>query len=88
MSATTGIVLAMGGITVANASIFHDEPVDWRIPIATGLLALGFSGAERIAPQAAVMLAWTGLAVVVLTRVNPSVPSPAESALAWWNKGG
>jgi len=39
MSATTGPVLALGGITIANRVVFNDQPMDWRIPIATALAA-------------------------------------------------
>lgn len=86
MSKTTGVVLAIGGITVVNQTVFHDEPMNWRIPVATGLLAVGFSAGERVWPQGAQILAWTALLTVSLTRMTPSVPSPVESALQWWNK--
>lgn len=86
MSATTGPVLAMGAITIVNQTVFHDEPMDWRIAIATGLAALGFNGAERVWPQGAKVLAWTALLTVLLTRVKPDVPSPVESALTWWKE--
>lgn len=88
MSVTLGPVLATGAITMANQNVFHDQPVDWRVPVATSLAAVGFSLFERAAPQVAQVLAWTVLLTVLLTRVNPSVPSPAESALSWWNKKG
>ena len=42
MSQTTGPILAVGAVTVANNVIFHDEPMDWRVPVATGLAAIGF----------------------------------------------
>lgn len=87
MSKTTGPVLAMGAITVANRTVFNSQPMDWRVPIATGLLAVGFNLAERVWPQGAVILAWTGMATIVLTRTQANVPSPVESAVAWWNKG-
>lgn len=87
MSRTIGPLLATGAITIANQSVFHDKPVDWRVPIATGLAAMGFSLAERAAPELAVILAWTTLLTVLLTRMNPDVPSPVESALVWWKKG-
>ena len=87
MSATTGPVLAMGLITITNRTVFNSEPMDWRVPIATGLLAVGFSLAEKVWADGVKILAWTGVAAVVLTRVEPDVPSPAESALAWWNRG-
>lgn len=88
MSRTTGPILATGALTVANATVFHDEPMDWRVPVATGLAAVGFSLAEKVWPQGAVVLSWTVLATVLLTRTQSNVPSPVESAVSWWNKGG
>lgn len=88
MSATTGPILATGAVTIVNQSVFHGEPMDWRVPIATGLAAIGFNLAERVAPQPVKVLAWTTLLAVLLTRTNPNVPSPTESALAWWNSTG
>jgi hypothetical protein len=88
VSRTTGPILAVGGITVINQTVFHGEPMDWRVPLATGLAAVGFSVAERAWPQGAEILAWTVLMTVLLTRMNPNVPSPTESALSWWNEGG
>ena len=88
MSATTGPVIATGVITIVNSTVFHGQPMNWRVPVATGLAAVGFSFAERVWPQGAQVLAWTALLTVLLTRTNPSVPSPVESALNWWNKGG
>jgi hypothetical protein len=88
MSQTTGVVLATGAITVVNQTVFHDEPMDWRVPVATGLAAIGFSLAERIWPKGVQILAWTGFMTVLLTRTQSSVPSPVESALDWWNRSG
>lgn len=85
MSKSTGVILAMGGITVVNQTVFHDEPMNWRIPVATGLAAVGFSVAERAWPQGTMILAWTALLTVCLTRIN-NVPSPVESALDWWDR--
>lgn len=87
MSVTTGPVLALGATTMINQSVFNDRPVDWRIPIATGFLAVGFGLVERGAPQAARILAWTALLSSLFTRIDPKTPSPVESALAWWTKG-
>lgn len=87
MSRTTGPILAVGAITMANQSIFHEEPVDWRVPIATGMAALGFSALERALPDVARVLAWGTVAAVLLTRMDPKVPSPVESFLDWWNEG-
>lgn len=88
MSKTTGPILAMGGLTIANTTVFHGQPMDWRVPVATGLAAVGFSLAEKAWPQGAEILAWTALLTVLLTRTNPLVPSPAESAVSWFNTTG
>jgi hypothetical protein len=87
MSRTLGPILATGAVTIANQTIFHGEEMDWRVPIATGLAAIGFTLAERVAPEVAVILAWTTFITVMLSRTNPKVPSPVESAVTWWEKG-
>lgn len=87
MARTTGPVIAIGAVTLANRTVFNAKPMDWRIPIATALAAGMFALAERAWAEGAVMLAWTALVAVLLTRVDPAVPSPAESALKWWEKG-
>jgi len=87
MSRTTGPVLATGAITIINRTVFSGEPMDWRIPVATGLTAVGFSLAERVWPTGAQILAWTALTTILLTRTDPRTPAPAENALAWWKKG-
>lgn len=86
MAASTGPVLAIGGLTLANRVIFNDKPMDWKVPIGTAIAAVLFSGAERVAPQLAVRLAYLALVSVVFVRVDPAVPSPAESALKWFNE--
>lgn len=87
MAASTGPVLAVGAITMANRSVFNGRPVDWRVPIATLIAAGLFSLAEKAIGAAAVGIAWVALAAVILTRVDPGVPSPAESAVKWFNEG-
>jgi hypothetical protein len=86
MAASTGPILAVGGITVANRTVFNDQPMDWKVPIGTALAALVFSGAERAVGRSAVYLAYLALVTVVFARVDPTVPSPAESALRWFNE--
>lgn len=86
MARTTGPVVAIGAITVANRVIFNNKPMDWRVPIATAIAAGLFALGEKVSPAGALGLAWLALAAVVLTRVDPSVPSPAESASAWFDK--
>jgi hypothetical protein len=88
MSQTTGPILATGALTIANQVVFNDQEMDWRIPVATGLASIGFGLAEKVWPKGAVILAWTVFGTVLLTRIQPDTPSPVESALSWWNKGG
>jgi hypothetical protein len=86
MSRTTGPILALGATTVINRTVFNGEPMDWRIPIATGLAAIGFDFAGRAFPDGAQVLAWTALLTTLITRTDPKIPSPVESALAWWKQ--
>lgn len=86
MAQTTGPVLAIGTLTLANRVIFNGQAMDWKVPIGTGIAAVLFSGAERVAPRLAVGLAYLALVSVVFVRVDPVVPSPAESALKWFNE--
>ena len=87
MSRTIGPILATGAVTIANQTVFNGKPMDWRVPIATGLAAIGFNLFERVAPELAVVLAWTTFLTVMLSRTDPNVPSPVESAVSWWKKG-
>lgn len=86
MSASTGPILAIGAITVTNRVIFNDEPMDWKVPIGTALAAVLFSGLERAVGTGASALAYLALVTVVFARLDPKVPSPAESALSWFNE--
>jgi hypothetical protein len=87
VSRSLGPVLATGALTIANQTVFNGKPLDWRVPIATGLAGIGFTLVEKVAPDLAVILAWTTFLTVLLTRTDPAVPSPVESALKWWQKG-
>jgi hypothetical protein len=84
VSQTTGPVLAIGGITIANRVLLNDRPWEWKTPVATGIAALAFGLAEKAWPTGAKALAWMALVAVVITRVDPAVPSPVESLNAWW----
>jgi hypothetical protein len=86
MSKTTGVVLAIGGVTLINQTVFNEKDMNWRIPVATALAAAGFSAAERVWPQGVQILAWTALLTILLTRTDPNTPSPVESALSWWDR--
>lgn len=85
MAKTTGVILAIGGITIANRVIFNGQDMEWKIPVATGLAAMTFAGLEKVNEQAAVGLAYIALVSILFTRIDPKVPSPTESALSWWN---
>lgn len=86
MAASTGPILAVGAITMANRYVFHEQPWDWKIPIATALSVVAFSGLElAVGPELPRGIALVALITVVLTRVDSTVPSPAETVLAWWN---
>ncbi len=79
MAASTGPVLAVGGITLLNETVLHAQPFNWKVPIATALAALALAGVERLSPELAVGIAYVSLVAVLFTRVNPTVPAPAES---------
>ena len=87
MAESTGPILAVGALTIANRSVFNGKPVDWRVPVGTAVAAGLFALLEKLVGRVAVGLAWLALVAVVFTRVDPAVPSPAESALAWFNQG-
>lgn len=86
MAASTGPILAVGGLTLANRVVFNDQPMDWKVPIATAIAAVLFAGAERAVGRVAVNVAYLALITTVFVRVDPAVPSPAESALKWFNE--
>jgi hypothetical protein len=81
---TTGPVLAIGAITLANNVLFNDKDFDWRVPIATGIATAAFALAEKAWPQGATALAWMALVTILITRVDPKVPSPVETLNNWW----
>lgn len=86
MAASTGIVLAVGGITLANEALFaplagHGTPwknVNWRIVPATAGLALALAALERAAPKFAVGLAWLALATVLIVPFGHA-PTPLQN---------
>jgi hypothetical protein len=86
MAASTGPVLAIGALTIANRTVFNGEPMDWKVPIGTAMAAVLFAGMERAVGRSAVWLAYLALVTVTFARTDPSVPSPAESALTWFNE--
>lgn len=86
MAESTGPILAIGALTIANRTVFNDKPMDWKVPIGTAMAAVLFAGLEQAVGTSAKALAYLALVTVVFARVDPSVPSPAESALRWFNE--
>lgn len=85
MARSTGPMLAVGGITLANQVIFQNQKVNWRVPIATGIAAGMLAIVERANEGLAVGLAWLALLTVLVARTDPKVKAPMESLLDWWN---
>lgn len=81
---TTGPILAIGAITLANQSLIHGAPIDVRVPVGTAVAAGLFGLVEHGWEDGAVALAWVALVTVLFARVQPEVPAPAESFLSWW----
>lgn len=89
MAASTGWVLAAGGIVAANEVLFvpieeHKAPdigAVWRLMPATFLLALGLAGLEKAIPEFAVGLAKL-LVLGVLVFPVGNAPTPLQSAAA------
>lgn len=75
---TTGPIIAIGGITLAQQLLIDKKTVDWRVPIATGIAAGMFALAEKAWPDGATLLAYTALVTILFVRVDPKTPAPAE----------
>lgn len=86
MAASTGPVLAAGGITLANELVLaplagQKAPFNWRVLPATAGLALALAGLEKAAPGFAVGLAWLCVATVLIVPFGKSGTTPLENAL-------
>lgn len=79
MARSTGPILAVGAITLGNKMILNQQPMDWRIPIATGFAAGFFALLEKGWEEGAVGLAWLALVVTILIPIDRNTPSPIES---------
>ena len=86
MAASTGVVLTIGAISLANEAVFAPlasggkitPDFNWRIIPATLGLALALAALEKLAPGFAVGLAWLGLATVLVVPLGKA-PSPLEN---------
>jgi hypothetical protein len=87
MAKSTGVVLAVGGVTMFNQVILNRQEIDWRVPVATGFAAISFALLEKVNEKLTVGVAWVALLTVLLVRVNPKQPAPVETLLKVWNRG-
>lgn len=85
MAASTAPILLVGGMTILNESLFNGQPIDWKVPVATGFAAGAFALMEKATPQFAVGLAWLAVGAVLLIKPNSKTPSFTESAMAWFS---
>lgn len=83
MARSTGPILVIGAITIVNGTIIHKEPMDWRVPVATGLTIGIFALGERAWPPVA-SIAWLALFTSLFVRLKPNVPAPIESIAEFW----
>jgi len=87
-SRATGLVLAAGGVAIANEALFapiatHKAPwkdLNWRLIPATAFLALALAGLETLAPKFAVGLAGLTLAAVFIVPYG-NAATPLDNIL-------
>jgi hypothetical protein len=85
---STGIALAVGGITAVNELLFaplagHGTPwkdFNWRIIPATAVFALALGGIEQLSPVFAKGLGYIALVTVLFARLG-NAPAPAENLM-------
>jgi hypothetical protein len=89
MARSTGIILAVGGITLANEVVFAPiatggtitssfNSFNWRIIPATLIAAALLGGLEQVSPKLAVGLAYISLITVIFARLGKA-PAPVEN---------
>lgn len=87
MARSTGVMLAVGAITLANEMVAAPvasggtikTDVNWRIVPATLIGAALLGGLEKISPKLAVGLAYIALITVLFARIGRA-PAPIENA--------
>lgn len=101
MGATTGPILAAGGITAFNRLVLVGTgnspipgtlaPADYeilvRVGVATAIAGVGFSLWEAATPRTATAVAWLALLTVLLVRIENDVPAPLETLSNWYKTG-
>jgi hypothetical protein len=84
---STGPILAIGAITMANMTILHNQPFDMRVPLATAAAVGVFALGEKLYAPAAVGVAWLALVTTLFVPLDDRTPSPVQSAQQWWSSG-
>lgn len=82
MARSTGPILAVGALTMANRSLLSpkQEPPDFRVVVGTVVAAAGLALVERLNEQIAVGIAYIALVTVLFVRVG-NQPAPSENLL-------
>jgi hypothetical protein len=81
MATSTAVVLAMGGIVLANEVLVNNKPLNFKVPLAIGLAALGLGVLEKAEPELAIGLAWMAFITAMVAPIGASKVSPVESIL-------
>jgi hypothetical protein len=63
------LVLTAGGITFAT-KFYYSHDLDWKVAIATPLIAAGFAGMGKLDPKATMVLGVMALAAAATTKFN------------------
>lgn len=86
MAKSTGIILAVGGITFANELLFAPiasggtvkTNLNWRLIPATLIGAAALAALEQVSQQLAVGVAYIALVTVLFARLG-NAPAPVEN---------
>jgi hypothetical protein len=83
MARSTGPILAVGAITIANRSLLakKQQPIDFRIIVGTAVAAGGLALLERLSEGLAVGIAWVALVTVLFVDLDKKAGAPAENLL-------
>lgn len=95
MARSTGVMLAVGAITLSNEALFApvasggDIKADfnWRIVPATAVAAALLGGLEQISRKLAVGIAYIALITVLFARMG-NAPAPVENIARVLGYGG
>ena len=83
MARSTGPILAVGAITIANQSLLAKEqqPIDFRVVVGTAIAAGGLALLENLSEGLAVGIAYIALVTVLFAKLDKKAGAPAENLL-------